>query len=281
MSLNLASTEWASERGKKWAAQLSGMEATLAPVDLPLIEALALHSPSRIADIGCGGGGTTLKIYGKAPSGSSVHGFDISETLVNLARSRRDGESTLQFELADVSKAAPQERYDRLVSRFGIMFFDDPPAAFANLSRWLLPDSRFAFAVWDSPSKNQWIYMLQEISAELIDLAMPPPDAPGPFRYADSSKLTDLLEGSGFADIELSRWQGTLPIGGNLAPDEAAGFALCAFATFGEQLAKAGEDVYRQARELLTERFKRHYFSGAVNLGACVHIVSGRSCLSK
>ena len=143
---NPAASDWASARGEKWSAQLARMEAMIAPVDEPLIRALHLNAPYRIADIGCGGGGTTLEILRRAPAGSIVHGFDSSPASIEFARSRKpSSDSAVAFELADIATApAPLEPYDRLASRFAIMFFDDPPAAFANLVRWLAPGGRFA-----------------------------------------------------------------------------------------------------------------------------------------
>jgi trans-aconitate methyltransferase len=125
------------------------MEATITPVDEPLIRALHLDAPYRIADIGGGAGGSTLEILRRAP-GSVVHDFDISPALIELARARKQpDERAIAFEIAAMATAiAPEEPYDRLASRFGIMFFDDPPAAFANLFYWLAPSGRFAFAVW-------------------------------------------------------------------------------------------------------------------------------------
>src|ERR1700728_1917991 len=111
------------------------METMLTPVDEPLIRALSVDAPFRIVDIGCPGGGTTLEILRRAPAGSVVHGYDLSPALIEAARSRkRSAEDAVAFEVADMTTATPPEQpYDRLVSRFGIMFFDDPPAAFRNL----------------------------------------------------------------------------------------------------------------------------------------------------
>jgi SAM-dependent methyltransferase len=155
---NHTATDWAAARGEKWRAQLTGMEAMLARVDEPLIRALHLDAPCRIADIGCGGG-TTLEILRRAPRGSVVRGFDLSATLIELARGRkRSGDRAIAFEIADMATAtAPVEPYDRLVSRFGIMFFDDPRAAFANLVRWLAPGGKFAFAAWGPLAENPWM----------------------------------------------------------------------------------------------------------------------------
>lgn len=270
-----AASDWAAARGEKWRTQLSSMEAMLAPVDKPLIDALDLDAPYRIADIGCGGGGTTLAIARRAPSGSEVHGFDISPALVEAARARASGDSAVTFTLADVgAEPIPKEPYGRLTSRFGIMFYDDPPAAFARLARWLTPGGRFAFAVWGPPVANPWMTSVRDVAAEVIDVPTPDPAAPGPFRYAEVETLLDLLDRAGFTELDLRDWRGRLALGGGLAPGDAADFALKAFAV-GDLVADAGEAVRDRVRRSLTEHFAGHEEDGAVRMDARVHIVTG------
>src|SRR5947209_2594612 len=176
MNEHPTAVDWAGGRGERWRAHLGGMEAMLAPVDEPLIRALNLHTACRIADVGCGGGGTSLEILRRAPAGSVVHGFDLSPALIELARSRKQFEErAIAFEVADVATATVVgEAYDRLVSRFALMFFDDPTAAFANLFRWLAPTGRFAFAVWGPLTENPWMTTVRQALAEIIEL--PPTD---------------------------------------------------------------------------------------------------------
>ena len=271
-----AASDWAAARGERWRDQLSGLEATLAPVDSPLIEALALEAPCRIADIGCGGGGTTLEIARRAPVGSAVHGYDISPALIETARARTaPSEPSIAFTVADMGTApVPDEPYDRLVSRFGIMFYEDPPAGFASLSRWLAPGGRFAFAVWGPPADNPWMASVREAAAEVIDVPPPEPDAPGPFRYAGADNLVALLDGAGFSGIAVRDWRGRLALGGGLPPDGAADFALQAF-SIGELLADAGDAVFAAVRRAVIDRFTRHAPNGAVHMDARVHIVTG------
>jgi SAM-dependent methyltransferase len=278
MNENPRATEWAAARGEKWRAQLAGMEAMLTPVDEPLIRALNLDAPCRIVDIGCGGGGTTLEILRRAPAGSVVHGFDLSGALIEVARTRKPSdERAIVFEIADMATAsAPEEPYDRLLSRFGIMFFDDPPAAFANLVRWLAPGGRFAFAVWGPTADNPWMTSVRQVVAEIIDLPPPDPEAPGPFRYAKADKLLTLLDRAGFGEFNVRDWRGVLPIGGGLPAAEAANFAIASFASFGELLAEAGNEAVDAARRSLTARLLRHQQDGAVRMDACIHIVTGR-----
>ena len=279
MNQNPASSDWASARGDKWASQLVGMEAMLAPVDEPLVLGMQLTSdrPSRIAEVGCGGGATTRHVLRRAPVGSVVHGFDISSRLVGLARAAEPFDAkTLAFDVADMAVTAPAIPYDRLFSRFGVMFFDDPPSAFANLARWLAPAGRFAFAVWGAPADNEWMDTSREIVGRIIDLPAVDADAPGPFRYGRAEKFLSLLEHAGFSDVRVDTWRGALPIGGRLPPADAATFALASIGAFGDLLAKAGESKVAEARAALTERYGARVVDGGVRLGACVHVVTGK-----
>jgi SAM-dependent methyltransferase len=275
MNENPAASDWAAARGDKWRDQLSSMEAMLAPLDAPLIEALELDAPYRIADIGCGGGGTTLAIARSAQAGSEVHGFDISPALIEAARARTGGDNAVAFTLADVGTApVPQPPYDRLVSRFGIMFYGDPPAAFAKLARWLSPGARFAFAVWGPPVANPWMTSVREAAAEIIDVPPPDPAAPGPFRYAGAETLLGLLDQAGFSELDMRDWRGRLVLGGGLPAAAAADFALQAFSA-GDLVADAGDEVRGAVRRSLSERFARHEEDGTVRMDARVHIVTG------
>ncbi len=277
MNENPAASDWATTRGEKWRAQLAGLEAMIAPVNEPLIGALHLDAPCRIADIGCGGGGATLEILRRAAAGSVVHGFDISPALIESACARTQcDERAIAFKVADMATAvAPEEPYDRLVSRFGIMFFDDPPAAFANLAQWLSPGGRFAFAAWGPVAENPWMTSIREVVAAIIDMPKPDPEAPGPFRYGQADKLLTLLRQAGFSDLDVRDWRGALPLGGGLPATGAADFALAAFSSFGELLAEAGGEALNQARQSLTARFSKYQQDGIVRMDACVHIITG------
>lgn len=272
-----AASDWAGARGEKWRGQVDGMEATLAPLDEPLISALRLDRPYAIADIGCGGGGTTLEIRRRAPSESVVHGYDISPALIELARSRiQSADDTISFDISNVATAAPPSRpYDRLLSRFGIMFYDDPQAAFANLANWLAPRGRFAFAAWDRPVNNPWFSMVREVVADIIDLPPLDPDAPGPFRYGVADTLLGLLNRAGFSELEVRDWRGEFAVGGGLRAGEAATFSLSSFSSFGELLAKAGEEAVARAHEAVTARYSKFEHNGIVTLSGSVHFFTG------
>jgi SAM-dependent methyltransferase len=248
----------------------------LHPIDDPLVRALRLDRPYRIAEVGSGGGGTTREISRQAQAGSVVHGFDITPGLVELARERAQGFGPgVVFEIADMASARPEQPYQRLVSRFGVMFFEEPEGAFANLREWLEPGGWFAFAVWGSLADNPWMTAVCDVVGEAIDLPPPSAETPGPFRYGDAAPLLAQLEGVGFSQVESTDWRGSLAIGGGLPPAEAAEFALSAFSSFREKLAESGEEALEQTRRSLTQRFSHGVKDGVVRLGACVHLVTG------
>ena len=265
--------DWAQERGKKWAEHLQAMESMLAPVDQPLVEALNLASVQSVADIGCGGGVTTRSIAQHLPDDARVHGYDISPELTSLAEeTHRD--SRLGFFCADAQSAVAQApAYDRLSSRFGVMFFAEPTRAFKNLHSWLHPRGRFAFAVWGPPAENPWMMVIRRAVAELVDLPSPEPDAPGPFRYENGAEFSKLLLSCGFENLAVDRWQGDLPMGGGLSADAAARFALSAFGV-GDYLSKDA-DLTERARQNLVAELRAHEVSGRVMMQGTVNIVTG------
>jgi SAM-dependent methyltransferase len=276
MATNNGASAWAAERGEKWSAQLAGIEAMLKPVNQPLIAALRVDAPVRIADVGCGGGATAFELLRRAPAGSVVHGFDISPVLIELARRRiLPGEGAIDFRVADLATVTPEQTYDRLVSRFGVMFFDEPRAAFANLARWLAPNGRFAFAVWGPVAENPWLTTVRDVVAEIVDLPRPEPDAPGPFRYAEVGGLVALLEQAGLGELDVHEWRGALPIGGAMPTEEATQFAIAAFSSFGDLLAQKGADAVAEARRSLRARYAWYEGRGEVRMDGCVRIVTG------
>ena len=269
------SNDWAGARGETWLAQLSHMEAMLAPVDAPLVALLALGGARRIADLACGGGGTTLAVASAADPGATVFGYDISPSLVQFAQRRAASAGTAPiFAVGDSANLVVATPFDRIVSRFGTMFFADPAAAFANIAGLLAPEGRFAFAVWGPPADNRWMAIVRETIGALIDLPPPPVDAPGPMRYGEVGVLLGLLNEAGFRNVEVQDWRGDLAIGGGLEPHLAAQFAIVSMSV-AQVLADQGPELIERATVALAQRFEQHWSHGAVRLPARVHLIHG------
>lgn len=276
MVANISASDWSTDRGEAWRDSMGPLEAMLAPVNAPLIEALDLDAPYRIADIGCGGGETSIAIARNAYPGSSVDGFDISPALIDAAMAKEAyGDVPIHFHVQDAGQPLKEAaQFDRLTSRFGIMFFPAADAAFANLAQWLKPGGRFGFAVWGPPSENPWMSSIRTILSNHIVVPTPEPGAPGPFRYQNADEFVSLLASIGFADVSSASWKDKLAIGGGMDATAAARFALTAF-SIGQLLDQSDQITARAAFSELASFFSKHLIDGEVRMDAHVHIVTG------
>lgn len=277
MVANVAAADWSGERGEAWRDSMGPLEAMLAPVNGPLIDALDLDAPYRIADIGCGGGETSIALARNAYPGSAVEGFDISPALIDAAKAKEAyGQVPIHFNVADAEQPLSDTAlFDRLTSRFGIMFFPNQETAFANLATWLKPGGRFAFAVWGPAPDNPWMSSIRAILKDHIVLPTPDPGAPGPFRYAEVGEFVSLLKDAGFSGVESRSWKEPLSLGGGLGAEAAADFALSAF-SIGQLLNESDQLTAQAARSDLANLFAEHVTEGHVRMDAHVHIVTGR-----
>ncbi len=208
---------WNGDAGKRWADS----DARMANLLSPITEALLVHAPPRSGwhalDIGCGGGSQSVQLAELLGPEGNVTGIDISAPLLAVARQRTVPKSGagISFLEADASTHAfVPERFDLLFSRFGVMFFDDPAAAFANLRRALKPEGRLAFCCWQALKENDWTWL--PLQAALKHIAPPPPQpegAPGPFSFADPTHVEALLSAAGFDEINLAPRSVTVTFG--------------------------------------------------------------------
>lgn len=191
---------WNDQAGQKWAEQQDVMDALLAPITSLLMGAAAIAPGERVLDIGCGTGETSLIA---TDAGAEVTGVDISKPMLELARSRADGRA--EFLLTDASEYQADEGYDLIMSRFGVMFFDDPLAAFTNIKANLKSGGRMVFACWQSPKVNPWVMVpMAAIKPLLPEEPETDPHAPGPFAFADPDRLKGILADAGFDDVGMT-----------------------------------------------------------------------------
>ena len=218
---------WNLQAGPKWVAESARMDAMLAPIGLAAMERARPASGERVLDVGCGAGRTTLELAARVGAKGSVLGVDISAPMLGLARERAGAEkvANAKFENADAQTFAfTPESVDLIFSRFGVMFFAEPDAAFANLRRALRPGGRLAFVCWQALGLNPW--MRDSIAAIAKHVQMPPPaapDAPGPFAFADAARVRGILERAGFRSVAHEALLGEISLGRTV--DEALAFA--------------------------------------------------------
>lgn len=174
---------------------------------MTLVEAVRATGARRVLDVGCGTGATTLAIARQLAAGGRCVGADISAPMVEAARARASAErSTAEFICADVQDHAfDPAGFDLVVSRFGVMFFDDPARAFANLSRAVVGAGELRCVTWRAAAENPFMTAAERAAAPLLP-AIPPrePGAPGQFALADPPYVARILEQAGWVDVGLT-----------------------------------------------------------------------------
>ncbi|HET6522136.1 MAG TPA: methyltransferase domain-containing protein [Geminicoccaceae bacterium] len=217
---------WNSAAGEEWVASQEALDARLGPLTDLLIERAAVAAGERVIDIGCGTGTTTLRLAGLVGPGGAVLGVDISAPMLAAAERRiaRSGRTNVRLLRADAqTHPFEPEVHDLLFSRFGVMFFSDPVAAFRNLLAALRSAAgRLCFICWAPLDANPWFAL--PLAAAVRRLGPPeprPPRAPGPLAFSDAAYVEEILTGAGFGKIAIERVDTVVP-GARTAAEEAA-----------------------------------------------------------
>lgn len=196
---------WNTQPGLNWVTHEADLDTLMQSVTGLMMDAAAPRARERALDIGCGAGASTLALAEAVGPGGAVLGLDVSAPLLARAEERRAacGAANIAFERADAQEHpfAPGA-FDLAASRFGVMFFADPVAAFRNIAAALRPGGRIAFAAWAGPEANPWFATPHRVAvARLGPVAATPRDAPGPMAFQDLDRVCGLLTAAGFADV--------------------------------------------------------------------------------
>lgn len=205
---NEPQAEFWNEIAPDWAAAESLSEVVSASFGQAAVDALRLKPGETVLDVGCGTGSTTMAIAQLiGPEGVAI-GVDISSAMVEVARAGATAAGkAVEFRVADVQVAdLGSGRFDAVFSRFGVMFFADPGAAFTRIRESLRPGGTLSFTCWQDVFSNEWMFIpgaaVVNATGELPP--MPGQDEPGPFSLSDVGRIRSLLGDAGFANVEVS-----------------------------------------------------------------------------
>lgn len=215
---------WDGDEGDHWADHADHYDAASVRVMSAYVPAIGVGPAERVLDVGCGAGGLALDLAAQCPEGGVV-GVDLSSRMLEVAakRAAARGLSNTEFVQADAQvHAFSPESFDVAVSAFGVMFFDDPVAAFANIARALKPGGRVCFAAWRGLAEQEWLLGLRNAFAMGRDLPFPPVEAPTPFALSVPTRTAELLGAAGLVDVASSPVDESMVIGTNT--DDAFAF---------------------------------------------------------
>jgi SAM-dependent methyltransferase len=197
---------WNGPAGCAWVEAQEALDRMFKPFEAVLVEAISAASAARVLDVGCGTGAITLAAARLLEAKGHCVGIDISAPMVAVARARAERDGTpARFIRADAqTHSFEPASFDMIVSRFGVMFFDDPAEAFANLRQAARDGAELRFAAWRSAAENPFMTTAERAAAPLLpSLPARRPDASGQFAFADRRCVYSILEESGWVDIDI------------------------------------------------------------------------------
>jgi len=265
---------WNGTAGLSWVEAQETLDGLLRPFEELLVETVLARGARSVLDVGCGTGATTLAIA-RALDGGGVVGVDISEPMIAVARSRAEREHlAVKFVVADAqSHTFEPGFFDTIVSRFGVMFFDDPTRAFANLRSAVRRGGDLALIAWRSPAENPFMTAAERAAAPFLpDIPPRRVDGPGPFAFADARRVRDILAASGWADIEVR----PLDVACTFAKADLAGY-VTRIGPLGRVLRNADERARARIVEAVLPAFDPYVDGAEVRFVAACWLIGGRS----
>lgn len=240
--------EFWDRRADAWERRANSLDSFANAYAMPALHALRVQPGERVLDIGCGPGATAIELATRVAPDGEVVGVDISAAMVAAATRRAVAASVsnAHFVTVDAQSGSLGRDFDAAFSRFGVMFFTDPVAGFANIGRSLRPGGRLACVVWGPLPDNPWMFMPTLAAGPVLNaqLTIPGPNEPGPFSLADRDRVIAVLSGAGFLAVSVETVTGSRLITTASADDDVR--ALLEMGPLGEAY-DAADSTTRQA----------------------------------
>ena len=265
-------TRWNGAAGRAWVEAQELLDRLFEPFEALLVEAAAGVPGGRVLDVGCGTGGTTLAVARRLGLAGRCTGIDISDPMIAAARARAERETTPATFIrgdAQIYDFEPASA-DMIISRFGVMFFEDPVRAFANLRRAATDRAELRLIAWRSASENPFMTTAERASASLLpNLPVRSQDGPGQFAFADRRRVSCILEESGWARVDIQ----PLDVACTL-PEKDLVHYLTRLGPVGLALQDVDEQTRTRVVETVRVAFEPYVHGGDVRFTAACWMVS-------
>ncbi|EPX65157.1 Methyltransferase [Cystobacter fuscus DSM 2262] len=268
-------TLWNGPAGRAWVETQELLDQMFKPLEDLLVEAALAGAGHQVLDVGCGTGGTTLAVARLLGAKGRCTGIDISEPMITAARARAERESTpASFIRANAQNHAFEPAsFDMIISRFGVMFFDDFVRAFANLRQAAKDGAELRFVAWRSPSENPFMTTAERAAAPLLpNIPARQPDAPGQFAFADQRRVHRILEESGWAELDIRPIDVTCTL-----PEKELVRYLTRLGPLGLILHEADDRTRTQVIETVRAAFEPYVHGAEVRFSAACWMVGARA----
>ena len=259
---------WNGETGQNWVSHDALMEAMLQPLGEAVMDSLSPKPGEHVLDIGCGCGHTSLSLADRVGAEGSITGIDISAPMLavasQLAAEHNARHKSVQFLEADAqTHSFTPERYDAAFSRFGVMFFEDPVAAFTNIRASLRPSGRLAFCCWQPRAVNPFMTVPAMAALELLP-APPeiPPRTPGPFAFEEADYVAEILTEAGYEHVTVTPLRQPLTFGRGLSLEDIVE-RLVEIGPIAQMVREAPEDLQQPVRGKVVDAVAPFYLAGA------------------
>jgi SAM-dependent methyltransferase len=265
---------WNGTAGCAWVDAQETLDRMYKPFEDLLVDAILAATPARVLDVGCGTGATTIAVARRLGTDGECVGVDISEPMLAAARARAEREKVpASFIRADAQSYEFEPwSFDAIMSRFGVMFFDDPVRAFTNLRGAVREGGELRFIAWRSPEENPFMTAAERAAAPLLpNVPRRVPDAPGQFGFADDARVQRILDQSGWRDIDV--WPIDVPL--SFPRSELASYAA-RFGPVGQVLQDADEPTRARVLEAVRAAFEPYVHEGEVRFIAACWMVAAR-----
>jgi len=278
--VNIEQAEYWDAMASTWRELDDRLERTAGPPGRMAMDRLDPRPGERVLDLGCGTGPTTVELAGRVGPNGRVVGVDIADGMLEAARRRAaaGGVANASFVQADVEvHDLGAGAYDAAFSRFGVMFYADPVAAFANVRRALVPGGRLGFACWQHVAANEWMMVpgMAVLSVTDTPPVVPEPGRPGPFSLCDADRVRSILGAAGFGSVDVTAHND------EVTADEGdiADFATTALRVGAAREALEGaDDATRQkAHDAVVDALSARVEGGVLRLARGVLVVSARA----
>jgi ubiquinone/menaquinone biosynthesis C-methylase UbiE len=267
---------WNESSGPVWVEMQEVLDRMLAPFEARLVQEAFPREGGRVLDIGCGAGATTLAMARRLGPQGLCLGVDISAPLVAAAKVRAAAVAPVSaaFVQADAQTYAFEpESFDAVISRFGVMFFDDSEAAFANIRRAARHRAKLAFVAWRSPAENPFMTTAARAAAPFLpNLPAPNPDAPSQFAFADGNKVRRILDASGWTDIDVA----PIDVASSVAAKDLLAY-VTKLGPVGLALRDVNEPTRTHTVEAVRAAFDPYIQDGAARFTAACWLVCARA----